>query len=784
MNKLLYTLILFFILFSVVQAENEKDVTSNFKTYLAYYNSQKIVEGNKLVYAVTNGSLMSFNKTDNSIKKYSRQTGLSDNGISQIAYNYSLNSLLILYSNGNIDLFGEDGSIYNISHVLNSTNFNDKTVNNIDISDNIAYLSMQFGVLALDMNKKEIKDTYRIVNDTVYAVSLLNNELYATTSKGLYRASLSDNLVDIANWKPYPVSLPDAMDTLIKTVVFNSKFCFLAKNGNARKVYYLENDGTVKTLLTDNALVNLKIENGKMVAHSKTTAYIYSSFASPEKITGTINDIASAKEENTWWIAAGSSLIKGIKKNSAGSYDVILSGIDREGPRDNYYFYMQAQGNKLLTVGGGFTNNRLGREGIFSTYEDGNWFNFDESQVKYGSFVSDFYKKPKDFTSVAFSPFNPSVYYVASYGDGLFEITDNELSNAFSIVNSSLESSTQDNPYQYTRISGLAFDTKNNLWMTNVETNSPIKVLKADGTWATFSFSKFLNKPQIMDKIVITSKDHKWLNFTNSDNYNNKPGLFIFKDNDLEEDENNAVFLSSLKDNYGEDIGASTYRCVVEDKKGTVWVGTNKGPIYTPVPANALENPDRFYFMRITRTNEYGDAYHFLSGDQVNTIAVDGGNRKWIGTEGSGVFLVSEDGLETIYNFTVSNSPVLSNKIISLAINDQTGEVFIGTDKGLISFMGEGTEGKDSFSDVSVYPNPVRPEYEDKVTITGLMTDSNVKITDVSGNLVYQAKSVGGQLVWNCRNSKGSRVATGIYFIIAANADGNESVVSKVMIIK
>lgn len=775
MKNIFYILLVSFVFITVSKAENEQDVAGNFKTYLAYHSSQKIAEGNNLVYAVTNGSLLSYNKTDNSITTYSRQTGLSDNGISQIAYNSSLNTLLIIYTNGNIDLLGENGSVYNISHLLNSTNFNNKTVNNIDINSNIAYLSMQFGVLALDMKKKEIKDTYRIINNPVYSVSTFNNELYATTSEGLYKASINSNLVDINNWSPFSVSLPELTDTIIKTVVFDNKLCFLIKNKVIKGIFYRESDGTVKSLLQDNTLVNLKVENEKLIAHSKTKAFIFFSLSNSENISGSINDIAANNSNNTYWIAADTSIIKGIKKNNAGSYDAVLSEIKINGPRDNNYFYMTSQGNKLLTVGGGFTNNRLKLDGKFSIYEDGNWFNFNTKGIQHN---------PKDFTSVVANPIENTTYYIASYGEGLLEIKENKINKLYTKDNSLLESATTSNPYNYIRISGLAFDKDNNLWMTNVETNSPIKVLKADGTWAKLSFKSFLNRPQIMDKIIVTSKGHKWLNFPSSDNNNNKPGLFVFKDNDFTEDETNTVFLSSLRDLHGEDIGASSYRCMVEDKKGNLWVGTNKGPIYTPVPFNALENPDRFYFVRITRTNEYGDAYHFLSGDQVNTIAVDGGNRKWIGTESSGVFLVSEDGMETIYNFTIANSPILSNKIISLAINDQTGEVFIGTDKGLVSFMGEGTEGKESFSDVSVYPNPVRPEYEDKVTITGLMTDSNVKITDVSGNLIYQAKSVGGQLIWNCRNHRGSRVATGIYLIIAASPDGGESVVSKVMVIK
>jgi len=777
MKNRLYILLSLFILTSSLQAQNEVDFETSFRTHLAYYNSSKIAEGNNLVYAVTNGSLLSYNKTDHSVVYYSRQTGLSDNAITNIAYNSKTNSLIIIYKNGNIDLMNENGTIYNISHLLNNTSFNIKDVNNIDIFENTAYLSMQFGVIALDMNKKEIKDTYRIINDNIFSVSILNNDIYATTIKGIYKSSLNTNLVDIANWNPYtPVS---NTDTIIKTTVFNNNLCFLIKN---KGVYYQDTNGTVKTLFNNNALTNLKAENGKLIALTKTNAYLFSSFSTPDNINlGTVNDITSLKEANTFWVATGSTIMKGIKKNNSGSYDIFLSELNKEGPRDNTHFYMQTHQNKLLTVGGGFLTNSYLNKGIFSIYEDGNWFNFDESKIQYGS--TPYYTSPKDFTSIACIDTDPVTYYIGCYGNGLLEIKGEE-TKVYNINNSALESATSTNQYMYTRISGLAVDKNNNLWVTNPSPNNPpVKVLKPDGSWVTFAFKESFRNSDRMDKILITSKDHKWLNSPYNVVNGDPAGLFIFKDNDLSEDNSQAIYISNLINTDGENIGASTFRCMVEDKKGNVWVGTNKGPVYTTVPANALENPARFYFNQIKRTNEGGN-YIFLNNELVNAIAVDGGNRKWIGTESSGVFLVNEDGTETIYNFTTDNSPILSNRIISLAINQLTGEVFIGTENGLVSFMSEGSEGKSDYSEVSAYPNPVRPEDHDKVTITGLMTDSNVKITDISGNLIYQAKSVGGQLIWNCRNHKGSRVATGIYLVIASNADGNESVATKIMVIK
>lgn len=768
-------------LFPFLHAQNDEDLSNRFHIYLAYNNSEKIAEANDVIYVVADGSLLSYNKEDNSIEFYSRKSGLSDNTIANIAYNSNLNTLLIFYKNGNIDLLNDDGSIYNISHFMNNSIFNIKDLNAINIYGDIAYLSMQFGVIALDMNKKEIKDTYRIINDPVYSVVLFNNELYAATDDGLYKASVNSNLVDVSVWKKQYLSFPDNSQ-ITRIVVFNDKLCFLT---DKKSIYYQETNGSLNKLLSNNSLVNIKVENNKLIAHTNTNVYIYSSFGNPENINvGTVNDISSLKQDNTFWIASGSGIIKGIKKNTSGNYETIVSELHTDSPLSNNHYFMTIQDNKLYTVAGGRGHDRDFRQGILSIYDKSNendkWINFNQSKLKYGA--NNEYSNPKDFTAALPSPTDPSTCYIASYGEGLFEIKDDEFIQSYSKNNSSLESIFEDS-YNYIRISGLAFDKDNNLWMTNCEVKSPIKVLKADGTWVKFYFSDIFKNTQIMDKILITSKNQKWLNLPYETN-NQSKGLFIFKDNDLSEEGSQSTYLSNLKNSSGEEIGATNFLCMAEDKNGYIWVGIDKGIIYTPVPSYALEKPDNFYFKQIIRSNDDGENFIFLKEDQVNAIAVDGGNRKWLGTESSGLFLVSEDAMETIYHFNTSNSPLLSNKIVSLTINDQTGEVFIGTDKGLISFMGEAIEGKDSYSDVYAFPNPVRPEYEDKVTITGLMTNSNVKITDIKGNLIYQAKSIGGQLVWDCRNHKGNRVATGIYLVIAASESGSESVVTKIMIIK
>ena len=284
-------------------------------------------------------------------------------------------------------------------------------------------------------------------------------------------------------------------------------------------------------------------------------------------------------------------------------------------------------------------------------------------------------------------------------------------------------------------------------------------------------------------KILITQKGYRWVNIPRV-----SPGIFVFDDKGTIDDATDDVsnFFSLFSDADGKTIEVSAYYCMTEDKNGTIWMGTDKGPVICTVPSRAIESPGSLYCSYIVRPLDDGtsNGYRLLENEKINAIAIDGGNRKWLGTESSGVFLLSEDGMETIAHFTTENSPILSNTIQSIAINNITGEVFIGTDKGLVSYMGDAIEGKKDYSEVRAYPNPVRPEYNDQVTVTGLMEQSNVKITDLNGNIIYQATSVGGQLTWNCRNRKGERVASGIYLVLATTPDAGESVVTKIMVIK
>ncbi|MDH6305965.1 archaellin [Parabacteroides sp. PF5-5] len=746
---------------SIIQSSFSQSVGS-WKSYLSYYNTTGVAEGNNYVFGVANGSLYSYNEDDRSIKYYSKETNpaLSDNNITSISFNKNQKVLIVAYKNGNIDLLGEQ--LINLPYLKNNTSIQDKEIKNIYNYNETAYLSTAFGIVVINLSRKEIKETYRL-GTSVTSVSILGNDIYAVTSNGVLKGSLSDNLIDPGNWHPYTVGTEN--DKVQQLCIFKNTLCFLLKG----KGIYYQSGNDLRSILSSTSLTNMKVENEKLVAFSNSTLYLFSSLTESEKgsFSG-ISDVSSTKNENIFWLATGTSGITGIKRTAANKYEIIENEIKNDGPKRNYTFNLTMHNNQLYVVGGGRWDDRFYRTGTVMIYntEDNKWNNIED--------ISGF----TDATSIAIDPKDDSHFYVSSWGKGVYEFKNYEFATKYDRHNSILEG--VNNSDSYVRIEGLCFDNAGNLWMTNSDIADVIKVMKADGSWSKISFSD-IGTPNLADKILIRNNGDKWLNLVRG----KKAGIFVFNENGTIDDTSDDTYhyFSSLNDSNGS-VGASEYICITEDKNDNIWIGTNRGPVIVSNPSNVLINKENTNFERIVQTDENGNLSYFLRDERIKAIAVDGGNRKWIGTENSGVYLVNEDGSSIIEHFTTDNSPLLSNSIESIAIHNKSGEVFFGTDAGLISYWGDATAGSESYSDIYAYPNPVRPDFDDKVIITGLMENSNVKITDTKGNIIYQTKSVGGQISWNCRNVNNKKIAPGVYLVLASTPEAKESVVTKIAVVR
>ena len=771
------TIILFsFFSFTVLAANFN---TTGWKTYLSYNNTNSVEESNDQVFVVAEGSLYTYGKEDNSIKQYYKGNGLNDNTISLIRYNKQTKSLLIIYDNSNIDIL-EGGVATNLPYLSTSTSIRDKQINSVLVNDEYAYLSTAFGIVVVNMAKKEIKDTYKLsLNITSCAIQ--NGNIYASTtnkaevSSGIIYASLKENLLDKANWKPYGLSNLSDSHTISAIASFkNTLFYLVSQQG----IFY-ENNGELSRIINSSTLKYMKVIGEKLACIDNSRVFIVSDTQKFDQINLSINDI-STYQTDKYWIAEGSKGLRSIQRKGSNSFEALNEPIILDGPYSNSAFDIVCKNDKVYMIIGGkdlLNGKRFDKGGYILTYDYDKWSFIDPKEAQKKLNLP---RNPRDYTSIAVTTddSNDEIVYASSMGDGVIQYKNGTPVQSYNEKNAFKETAGgYGSGYCY--IDGLAFDKNGNLWMTSSEVNHAVLVLDKAGAWHRLDIEQLRGVYTIND-ILITSTNDKWIYVPR-----NTPKLVMIP-NSESLDEVSSYEFTTLIDTDGKELTPSNYTCVAEDKDGYIWVGTNRGAVYFTKPRiSSAEDKAATRCTRVKYTNEEtGNLAYFLDNVVVTTLKVDAGNRKWIGTKGNGVYVLDNDNETIVYQFNTNNSPLLSDNIYDIEINDKTGEVFIGTDKGLNSYQGEASEGKSDYSEIYAYPNPVRPEHMDKVTIVGLMDNSNGKITDLNGNIIYQTKSLGGQAIWNCRNANGSRVATGVYLVLASTEEASESVVTKIIVVK
>jgi hypothetical protein len=773
--------------------------TGYWKSYFSYYNTTIVVETPQKVFAVATphpyagpdvstaalGALYSYSIDDHEVKKYSKAEGLNDIHITHLAYSESEDALLVVYENANIDILTSSG-IYNMSSIKDKPI--NKTIYDIVIYGHYAYLSTAFGIVKVDIRKKEIPETYDLGKD-IHTVCIKDEYIYASTSEGIFRALLSKDLLYTGNWQSYDPGISNLdVNNVKKILTFQDALVFCQYD---RGIFYEK--GEEKKALFYGTFKKVTIAGNQLIGIQDTDVVFWSDLNNPTKIDNLKIDDISARKHNIFWLAQGEQGLGAIKKEATSNESsVYQSNIIINSPKRNLSYSITFQQNKLLVTGGEAWADRKLIPGTLMVLENGEWYNFDEDKI--AQKVREQHKDTifeyvcLDFMSAVVDPRDPNHYFVTSFGKGLYEFKNNEFAGLYNTSNSTIHPVSK--PYfDYLRVHGLAYDKNNNLYIgMSMETlnggDSPYALFMNNGAWVA-PYPGYVKNEDFtpVDGVLITSKGQLWVSSTRFSK------IYIFETNgtaDNFSDDKYVTITQSIKDQKGEIFNFSRCSGIIEDQLGTIWVGTEQGPILFYNPQNAVKDPDNFYCTRLILPKNDGtdDGYYLLESEEITTIAIDGANRKWLGTQLSGVYLLSETGMEVLEHFTTENSPLISNSINKIAINPQTGEVFIATSQGLVSYMGNATEGKSNYKEARVYPNPVRPEFDNLVTVTNLIKDSNVKITDTRGNLVYQGLSKGGMFTWNCTNRNGERVKTGVYLVFAATPDGGEGVVTKITVIK
>ncbi|NJK85045.1 MAG: T9SS type A sorting domain-containing protein [Bacteroidales bacterium] len=417
-------------------------------------------------------------------------------------------------------------------------------------------------------------------------------------------------------------------------------------------------------------------------------------------------------------------------------------------------------------------DNTVWMGGVYglSVYKEEKWQSF--SNTEFPEWKNVYY-----FQELAIDPNNPDHVFSGTNSYGVAELDINGNAKMYGSENTVFEPISGYENLVY--ISGMTYDSKGNLWVVSNFSFNPIYVLRTSGEWEKIELNYTGFGPGTrVSKILSNSYGDIWVIVERS-------GIISFREND---DGSISEKFFTVRNQSGELY--DRIFSLTEDQEGDIWVGTGQGPVvyYKPVIDYASNTSPSGYQILIPRKGEKvvnGEipADPLLENERINCIVVDGANRKWMGTERSGAFLMSADGKEEIHHFSTTNSPLFSDNVVSIALNNNSGEIFYGTDKGLISFKGQATDGSEEYSDVYVYPNPVRENYSGDITITGLITNSNIKITDISGNLVYETTSLGGQAIWDGKNFRGEKVHTGVYLVFCSNEDGTKTHVTKLLFI-
>jgi len=774
----------FFLFLTTLTIQAQLKPIGSWTDHLPLKKGTSIASDGKLIYAGTETGVFTYNTEDNSINKFTKVNLLNDVSVAKLSYSNEYGTLIIVYDNANIDLI-RDGAITNIPFIKLSNE--EKVINEIKIIGELAYLSMAYGITVVNLVRQEIVDTYKFgPNGTainVNAVDRLANTIYAATNSGIRSANITSNLLDFNSW-----STLSSKNTAIISATWESheSINFVFQEGSA-KDSILSFDGT--TFTTNTALAGFDYINlsetvsDQFILTTKTNTIRF------DKDGGTTfsfnrggsNSRGSAIANNRLFEINGFTPLTELSLTDGST----ILGIKPNGPLTAEVFDMDAKGGNLWIANGatnGTYNNQFDLAKL-SHFDGSSWRGYQHGA---NQGLNDIF----DVISVTINPENTDQVYFGSWGRGLAEFNgtlpfkiyqdSNTLyTNNFNQTTPAIQRREAWKPALWIGTGESAFDKDGNLWMTNTYQKNGLFVRLADGSWFSYNLGPLYSSDETaMYDIEIDDNGYKW--------------IAMAKDNDIIVYDDRGTIKDISDDRYirltrtqglGSIPGARGIK-IEKDKNGLIWIGTSDGIAVHFNPSGVFDGD--FDFDRVIFFDGENNEV-VLQNSIVTEIAIDGFNRKWIGTENSGIILLSEDGKETILEFNINNSPLLSNSISAISIDDVTGEVYIATSKGLVSYRGEAVKGAETLSNISIYPNPVRPEYSGNIAINGLLDNTTVKITDIHGTLISEIKSQGGQVLWNGTNFKGRRASTGVYLVFLSVEDENlklQTEVGKILFVK
>jgi ligand-binding sensor domain-containing protein len=726
---------------------NGQDIPiGTWRLHVSYADIHSIsITPTKIYAAAPNGVLILDPANDDfsgNITTLTKLDGLSSINITQLAFDQPRSQLLITYADGDIDMV-RGNEIININTLKNSPTISgSKRINHISIQDNFAYLSTDFGVVVFDLVQLAVKETWRDIGADgteleINQSTFYNDSIFLATETGVLAGNLQDNLLDYNNWKRFTAG---PFNGEIQSITNFDGSVYAAVNGSGLHQYdgitwqlepYLQalqykNISAGETLLVTTGSSLFQVTSAGIVSEIEAAHIFDNPSIAVEDQTG-----------NLWIGDSQSGLVSNIMDPF---YSFTANGPTfSEGLRLHY----NIRNNVMYAMSGGFNSvlAPLGNEEYVNSFSEGFW-NVESDLLD------------KDITGFRVD----NKVYVASNGYGL-QVVQESGTILFDETNSPLRSAAAGKNVRVTDIA----PSGEGVWVTNAGAMQPLHLIKSDNTWESFSFPA-IAASRYPTNIEVDYLGNVWMLL----NPANGGGVLVFN-----KSTGQSVYLTDVTNSGG--LPGKFVYSIAMDRDGFVWVGTDKGVAYFP-------DPSRVFSANVNAIKPVFGNRFLLRDERVTAIEVDGGNRKWIGTE-NGLWLFNEFGESQLYTFDAANSPLLSGKIVDLEINSRTGELFIMTDAGIASFRSDATQGETVFGKVKIFPNPVTNQFNGQVGISGLVTDAIVKITDVSGKLVWQTKANGGSAAWNVHDYNGRRAATGMYLVFCITQDGTESMVGKIAVV-
>jgi hypothetical protein len=731
------------------------------RSMLTYYNPTDVTFlGSGRVFVTSEVGAYIFDRNQWQSALYNKVNGMHDVQPTRCAYDDLTETVVITYKNSNIDLFYND-RFFNIPDIKNNLNANDKSINNIFIKDGHAYLSTGLGVININLNKKEIKETIVISKDgqTYKANSTLivRDTIYIATDMGLLKTAVNNpQITNIAQWTTLDTNrIYTHLCAFNNQIILSTKDSLFAYDHNNIQFVYAHNSET-SDIIADNQTLYITTYNTQ--SFEGRTIILNTQFQTERSIHVGAPRSLTIDNYNNLYLAD--------EYYGLGLYDANSSSFGfyaPNAPAHKHGFDLIAENNTVYMVHGGHndkTEPYRTTAGI-SIYKQGEWNHYGRNLGGAFSDIEDLVclKKASDGT-----------LFAASFNDGLY-ILDKDLNPSHIKDTNILEPSVKH--YPAVRANGLAIDKNNVLWMTLHGSPHELIARKPSGEFLKFHIPIIRNVYEYnAGRIVIADDGNKWYTAPYGG------GVMVYSDNGTIDNPNDDQY-RLLETGVGRgNLPSLDAQCIVKDLDGQIWIGTKAGIGIVGCPSRVFSGQCEAE-IRIVQYDDY--AGKLFEYESVNTIAVDAANRKWVGTN-NGVWLLSEQASNIIERFHFDNSPLPSNTIQNISIDHGTGEVYISTDMGTVIYRGDAITGeKGETATIQTFPNPIKSGYTGTIAFKGLHTDAFFYITDINGKLVYKGQANGGQGTWDGKDYTGHRPQSGVYLIYTTDRFGERTAVGKFM---